>query len=106
MSRPEDPTRDPASESRDDWASDLWGAPLGAFKGKRKRKTATPKGHAGAPGTGPAGETCKTCQHLTRRKMGKTYLKCSLTRAIWTSGQGSDIRARDAACCKWEGIKP
>jgi hypothetical protein len=39
-------------------------------------------------------------------KMGKTYLKCSLTRASWTSGQGSDVRAGDSACWKWEAIKP
>jgi hypothetical protein len=84
--------------------TDLWNTPLGAFKGKRK--TPKPQGHAGKPGTGPAGQTCKTCEHLTRLKMGKTYLKCSLTRASWTSGQGSDVRAGDAACWKWEAIKP
>ena len=84
--------------------TDLWNTPMGAFKGKRK--TTTPQGHAGKPGTGPTGESCKTCEHLTRLMMGKTYLKCALTRASWTGGQGSDVRARDAACWKWEAIKP
>lgn len=82
--------------------TDLWNTPLGAFK----RSTPLPKGHAGPPGSGPPDQTCKTCKHLTRIKMGKTYLKCALTRASWTSGQGSDVRAGDKACWKWQPIDP
>lgn len=63
----------------------------------RSKKT----GHAAPPGTGPTGETCKTCQHLIRKQMSKTYLKCGLMRAKWTGGGGTDVRAGDPACRKW-----
>ena len=76
---------------------DLWNQPIGAFK----RKTPTPRGHAGNPGTGPKGETCGSCSHLTRVKYAKTYLKCGLLKDQWTNGPGTDIRAKDAACWKW-----
>lgn len=58
--------------------------------------------HAAEPGTGPEGETCGTCAHLVRKHMAKTYLKCGLCRARWTCGGGTDIRARDPACSKWQ----
>lgn len=63
-------------------------------------------GHAWQPGTGPAGETCKTCEHYTIKYMAKTYRKCGLMQAKWTSGPGTDIRAGDPACKKWERAKP
>ena len=66
------------------------------------RSSPKPSGHAAPPGTGPAGETCGSCAHLVRKKMSKIYLKCELTRACWTSGGKTDVRARDAACRKWE----
>lgn len=59
-------------------------------------------GHAALPGTGPAGETCGSCKHLYRNRMAKTYLKCGLMRAHWTGGAGTDVRAGDAACRRWE----
>lgn len=67
----------------------------------RQKKLASLKrrGHAAQPGTGPVGETCKTCQHYTLRHMSGTYRKCGL--ANWTRGPGSDIRASDPACEKW-----
>ncbi len=70
-----------------------------------------PKGHAAKPGTGPTGETCKTCAHYTRVSWAGTYRKCGheLARAKWTHGPGSDIRARDPACSQWlkpEGVVP
>jgi len=80
--------------------SDLWGLPMGAFIGKRK--STIPKGHASQPGGGPKGETCKTCHHITRKKEGRTYLKCGLARSSWTHGTGSDIRAKDPACYHWK----
>ena len=61
-----------------------------------------PQGHILPPGTGPAGETCKTCHHIFRNELAKTYLKCGLNRANWTGGGKTDIRAGDAACAKWE----
>lgn len=66
------------------------------------KKGREPKGYAAPPGTGPDGETCKTCRHIYRNRMAKTYLKCSLMQAVWTGGPGSDIRASAPACRKWE----
>jgi hypothetical protein len=67
------------------------------------RREPVPHGHVMPPGTGPEGETCGSCAHMTRKRMGKVYLKCGLNVAKWTSGRGSDIRAKDAACKKWVG---
>ncbi len=55
--------------------------------------------YAAAPGTGPEGETCGSCKHIMRMKR---YRKCRLVRALWTGGLGTDIKARSAACTKWE----
>lgn len=75
---------------------------------ERKRQMAKLKqrktGHAWRPGTGPDGEYCKTCEHLVRKTMAKTYLKCRLMKATWTGGAGSDVKANDPACKKWEPI--
>lgn len=68
---------------------------------RKRLKGPVPSGHAGKPGTGPAGETCWSCVHIYRNVLAKTYLKCGLNRAMWTGGRKSDIRARDAACLKW-----
>ena len=65
-------------------------------------KGAKKTGYAALPGTGPPGETCKTCKHFYRHEMGKTYFKCSLMRLIWTHGPGSDIKAKSPACKRWE----
>jgi hypothetical protein len=69
---------------------------------RQKLKDPVPRGHAALPGTGPVGETCKTCCHLYRREFAKTYLKCGLMKSYWSHGRGSDIRAADAACKRWE----
>jgi hypothetical protein len=66
------------------------------------RRDPVPHGHVMPPGTGPAGETCGSCKHLTRKHMGKVYLKCGLNHRRWTGGKGSDVRAKDAACKRWE----
>ena len=60
------------------------------------------RGHFARPGSGPQGETCKSCKHLTSNRLGKTYLKCGKNRARWTGGEASDVRARDPACSGWE----
>lgn len=63
------------------------------------------RGHAAPIGSGPEGETCKTCQNLVRRTgAARTFLKCGLRVAIWTNSYGTDVRAGDAACKKWEPI--
>jgi hypothetical protein len=53
-------------------------------------------------GTGPAGETCRTCRHLYRKRMGNTYLKCGLMEKYHSNGAATDIRAGWAACARWE----
>ena len=61
-----------------------------------------PRGYAAQPGTGPAGETCGTCQHARRIVMGKTFHKCALAKAKWTHGRKTDVLAGSPACSKWE----
>lgn len=82
--------------------------PERALTRKERRKllygqiSTVPKGHAAKPGTGPAGHFCRDCRHLVRHTYAKSYLKCLLARDRWTGGGGSDVRARDPACSKWE----
>ena len=72
-----------------------------------RRKGTRPKGYYYQPGTGPAGETCKTCKHITRHGSSRrTYLKCGLNRSRWTRGPGSDILAGAPACKYWEAPPP
>ena len=59
------------------------------------------RGHAGQPGNGPDGETCKSCQYYTLIMYAKAYRKCGLNQANWTHGAATDIRAGDPACEKW-----
>ena len=75
------------------------GKPVG-----REKKT----GHAAAPGTGPAGETCKTCVFYTIVKPGANkFRKCGhpISRKHWTHGPGTDIKASDPACHFWKSAK-
>lgn len=87
--------------------NDLFGQPIaenslppapGYFS---KRRPTTPNGYAAIPGTGPAGETCRTCWHLVRVRHAKAYLKCGLERSRWTGGPGTDVKAGSPACSKW-----
>jgi hypothetical protein len=68
-----------------------------------KRKTPQPRGYAAPPGTGPKGETCRTCAHYTLREFAKVYRKCGLMEAKWTGGPATDILARAPACRLWKG---
>ena len=84
--------------------ADLMLLPASALlsKGPTKRR-----GHAWFPGTGPAGETCRTCEFYTLIHRANTYRKCGHPGAPkWTSGPGTDIRARDPACARWAAEKP
>lgn len=69
----------------------------------QKRKPTPARGYAMPPGTGPAGETCKTCAHIERpaTRSGKVFRKCGANKQAWTHGPGSDIRAGSPACSKW-----
>ena len=87
--------------------SDLFGVvpkPNTGFTGIKKRKDPQPRGYAARPGSGPKGETCKTCRHLFRNRLAKTYLKCLMARAKWTGGRASDVLARAPACRMWEAL--
>lgn len=59
-------------------------------------------GYAAPPGSGPAGETCRSCKHLFRRQLAGTYLKCALMRPAWTGGGATDVKAGSPACSRWE----
>jgi hypothetical protein len=56
--------------------------------------------YAATPGTGPAGETCASCAHLTSPPGNKRHPKCGLTK--YTHGDATTIRTRTPACSKWE----
>lgn len=83
---------------------DMFGNEITEEEARRKRKARDPQpsGYAAVPGTGPAGETCKTCRHIVRRHYAKTYIKCGLMRRHWTGGIATDIRAKAPACRRWE----
>ncbi len=83
---------------------DLFGAPMleGAMPSLRGRTRAKKTGHAAPIGSGPSGESCKTCRHYVRFSYGGIWRKCDLMRKSWTHGPGSDIRAKDPACRHWQ----
>lgn len=59
-------------------------------------------GYAAKPGTGPEGETCKTCQHCKRHDYANTFYKCLLMEPYWSHSITTDIKLRSPACEKWE----
>jgi hypothetical protein len=69
---------------------------------KRLHRRYQKNGYATVPGSGPAGETCKTCKHIVRLRYARVYRKCGLMRSFWTHGPGTDIEARSPACRRWE----
>jgi len=66
----------------------------------QKRKNPKPKGNAAPIGSGPEGETCKSCKHSWSHTTAKRYWKCALVKP--TRGAGTDIRLKWAACSRWE----
>lgn len=70
-------------------------------RAQRGKHYIEPRGYYFHPGTGPAGETCGSCQHRTHG----SYIKCELSRARWTGSRGTDILARSPACKYWEPPK-
>jgi hypothetical protein len=66
---------------------------------QRGKHYVQPRGYFYHPGTGPEGETCGSCKHISP---GRRWHKCGLNRARWTHGRGSDILARSPACKYWE----
>lgn len=89
--------------------TDLFGdpitSPLPPAQDGKRRKT-RPNGYAAPPGTGPKGETCKTCANYCRTGgHSRTYLKCLLVKWRWTNGPGTDIKASSPACHAWKKDK-
>lgn len=61
------------------------------------------RGYAAPPGTGPVGETCKSCINYRSVCGGnKSFPKCELMRSSWTHGYGTDILAKAPACREWQ----
>lgn len=74
-----------------------------AERRKQQRKlTEVARGYYNPPGTGPQGETCKTCAHAVPSGGHRTYWKCELVRLKWTGSIRTDIRLRSPACKGWE----
>lgn len=66
----------------------------------RKAKQGQAKGNAAPIGSGPQGETCRTCIHAYCFEYAKRYWKCRLVKA--TGGPATDIRLKWAACSQWK----
>ncbi len=75
--------------------------------GGTKRYKSQPNGYARPPGSGPAGETCKSCAHYRRVPGGgSVFPKCAVIEFRWTHGPGTDIRAKSPACELWKAKEP
>jgi len=75
------------------------GPALGPKGGKHYVK---PWGYFMPPGTGPEGETCGSCMHITvKGNTAGRYLKCMRMQLKWTGGRKSDILSRSPACSGW-----
>ena len=67
-----------------------------------------PKYRAGGtparPGSGPEGETCRTCANLFcwHWRGNRRYYKCKIIQHRWTSSYGTDIRLKYPACRFWK----
>lgn len=72
------------------------------FSKPRKNTILKGDGYAGSPGTGPAGETCKTCAQLRRMEItrAKAVHKCGLCKASWKPS--TDIVLHAPACTFWQ----
>lgn len=73
-----------------------WDEPM---KPRPKSKNAA-RGNAAPIGSGPQGETCKTCIHSYSSEMASRYWKCDLVKA--THSPKTDIRLKWASCSRWE----
>ena len=63
------------------------------------------RGHAAQPGSGPAGETCRSCRHAAAVRHASTYWKCGLMAKFWTGGAATDIKLGDPACARWQAVE-
>ena len=87
---------------KDLFGNDIDERPEIALTGKAKRDE-TPKGYPAPPGTGPDGETCRTCANAigTQGRSRRIFWKCLLLKHRWTNSYGTDIRLKSPACRQW-----
>lgn len=71
---------------------------------EKKKHKIVPNGYAARPGSGPKGETCKTCEFAVKSQGGRRYYwKCKKLGVMnWTHGPGTDIRLKSPACRFWQ----
>lgn len=56
------------------------------------------RGHVMPPGTGPVGQTCRTCRHRSPTSSTYKTWTCGLVRGA----DASPIRLHERACGRWE----
>lgn len=79
--------------------------PIDKLKGNTdKHKYRKARGWAAQPGSGPEGETCKSCKnsYIHHRQNGKNWWKCALLKP--THGAATDLRLKWTACNRWEQL--
>lgn len=69
----------------------------------QRKASEQPRGYYRPPGTGPEGETCRSCTHATPHRHAKTYWKCARVRP--TGSIKTDIRLKSPACSGWEDLR-
>ena len=62
-------------------------------------------GYPAKPGTGPANETCGSCDLRIRFKVAGAWYKCQLMQPHWSHSAGTDIKLKSPACSCWEKPK-
>lgn len=93
--------------------NDLFGQPVVEQVVERapSGRKSSANGYPAPPGTGPVGETCKTCEHKIKVNGGnKDYWKCHKFTSPsrigqkwqWSGCTSSDIRLKAPACRLWE----
>jgi len=82
------------------------GPMVGGIGKVRKRGKVVARGYAAAPGTGPDGETCRSCANRYGVTGGrKTFWKCRLA-PRFSCGPATDIRLGWPACVRWAATDP
>lgn len=96
---PVDPRIQAALDAPLSHGASIGGLGLGTCVRRRRR------GYAAVPGTGPEGETCRTCKHIYFVQPNvKRFYKCRLTPL--TRGSASDIKVKSPACSQWKKPEP
>lgn len=71
-----------------------------------KTSTVPAQGYAAAPGTGPSGQTCGTCEHCWLQEgQQRSWYKCRLMRHCWSNSRTTDILVSSPACSRFEAAE-